>query len=210
MKRRGRKTGRRAPCPRQCLWGAAPPGCADPVAHLPPEPCGVWDSDAHTGQSSGAAGVLALPRGREKDEPWLVGWEERHAVARGPSELATCPLSSLDASVDAGEESEKREAPLPPLPEESLRQEGRTALLVPPGMRRSIRDSCSRFEQYLRMTAHEAVGAFNPWLVAERSVQHRGLHLGSGCRASAHREAGGGLPLLAACLGGGDGVLSGQ
>ncbi|XP_040309461.1 protein moonraker isoform X2 [Herpailurus yagouaroundi] len=75
--------------------------------------------------------------------------------------------NSLDASVDAGEESEKREAPLPPLLEESLRQEGRTALLVPPGMRRSIRDSCSRFEQYLRMTAHEAVGAFNPWLMAE-------------------------------------------
>ncbi|XP_045343260.1 protein moonraker isoform X3 [Leopardus geoffroyi] len=75
--------------------------------------------------------------------------------------------NSLDASVDAGEESEKREAPLSPLPEESLRQEGRTALLVPPGMRRSIRDSCSRFEQYLRMTAHEAVGAFNPWLMAE-------------------------------------------
>ncbi|XP_046945856.1 protein moonraker isoform X1 [Lynx rufus] len=75
--------------------------------------------------------------------------------------------NSLDASVDAGEESEKREAPLPPLPEESLRQEGRTALLVPPGMRRSIRDSCSRFERYLRLTAHEAVGAFNPWLMAE-------------------------------------------
>ncbi|XP_025776036.1 protein moonraker [Puma concolor] len=116
--------------------------------------------------------------------------------------------NSLDASVDAGEESEKREAPLPPLPEESLRQEGRTALLVPPGMRRSIRDSCSRFEQYLRMTAHEAVGAFNPWLMAERSVQHHGLRLGSGCRASAHREAGGGLPLLAAYLDGGDGVPS--
>lgn len=112
--------------------------------------------------------------------------------------------------MDAGEESEKREAPLRPLPEESLRQEGRTALLVPPGMRRSIRDSCSRFEQYLRMTAHEAVGAFNPWLMAERSVQHHGLRLGSGCRASAHREAGGGLPLLAAYLGGGDGVPSGQ
>ncbi|XP_019269308.2 protein moonraker isoform X1 [Panthera pardus] len=75
--------------------------------------------------------------------------------------------NSLDASVDAGEESEKREAPLPPLPEESLRQEGRTALRVPPGMRRSIRDACSRFEQYLRATAHEAVGAFNPWLMAE-------------------------------------------
>nr|XP_060503626.1 protein moonraker isoform X2 [Panthera onca] len=75
--------------------------------------------------------------------------------------------NSLDASVDAGEESEKREAPLPRLPEESLRQEGRTALRVPPGMRRSIRDACSRFEQYLRATAHEAVGAFNPWLMAE-------------------------------------------
>ncbi|XP_078294059.1 protein moonraker isoform X3 [Panthera onca] len=75
--------------------------------------------------------------------------------------------NSLDASVDAGEESEKTEAPLPRLPEESLRQEGRTALRVPPGMRRSIRDACSRFEQYLRATAHEAVGAFNPWLMAE-------------------------------------------
>ena len=67
MKRRGRKTGRRAPCRRQCLRGAALPGCADPMAHLPPEPRGVRDSDAHTGRASGAAGVLALLRGREKD-----------------------------------------------------------------------------------------------------------------------------------------------
>ncbi|XP_039110393.1 protein moonraker isoform X2 [Hyaena hyaena] len=75
--------------------------------------------------------------------------------------------NSLDASVDASEESEKREAPRPPLPEEPLRREGRTALLVPPGCWRSIHDYCSRFEQHLRVIAHEAVGAFNPWLLAE-------------------------------------------
>lgn len=103
-----------------------------------------------------------------------------------------CSLSSLDASVDASEESEKREAPCPPIPEEPLRREGRTALLVPPGCRRSIHDYCSRFEQHLRVIAHEAVGAFNPWLMAERSVQCRGL---------SSQRAGGGLPLLAACWG---------
>lgn len=34
-------------------------------------------------------------------------------------------------------------------------------------MRRSIVDYCRRFEHYLRVIAHEAVGSFNPWLIAE-------------------------------------------
>lgn len=69
------------------------------------------------------------------------------------------------------EKSEKREAPLLSLSEDPQRQEGRAALFVPPSMRRSIGDYCSRFEQYLRMVSHEAVGSFNPWLIAERSVK---------------------------------------
>lgn len=80
-------------------------------------------------------------------------------------------LSSLDESVGTEERSEKREAPLLSLSEDSLQREGRVALSVPPGMWRSIGDYCSRFEHYLRVVAHEAVGAFNPWLIAERSVE---------------------------------------
>ncbi|XP_004685173.1 PREDICTED: uncharacterized protein KIAA0753 homolog isoform X2 [Condylura cristata] len=75
--------------------------------------------------------------------------------------------NSLDESVGTEETLERREPPLPALAEDSRQREGRTALSVPPAMRHSIGDYCSRFEQYLRMISHEAVGAFNPWLIAE-------------------------------------------
>ncbi|XP_046532557.1 protein moonraker isoform X1 [Equus quagga] len=75
--------------------------------------------------------------------------------------------NSLDESVGTEEKSEKREAPLLSLSEGAQQKEGRAALLVPPSMRHSIGDYCSRFERYLRMISHEAVGSFNPWLLAE-------------------------------------------
>nr|XP_015293025.2 protein moonraker isoform X4 [Macaca fascicularis] len=78
-----------------------------------------------------------------------------------------CNGNSLDESVGTEEGSEKREAPLLSLAEDSQQKEGRAPLFVPPGMRHSIGDYCSRFEQYLRIVSHEAVGSFNPWLIAE-------------------------------------------
>ncbi|MBZ3877147.1 Protein moonraker [Sciurus carolinensis] len=78
-----------------------------------------------------------------------------------------CNGNSLDESVGTEERSEKREVSLPSLAEDSQQREGRTPLFVPPGMRHSIGDYCSRFEQYLRIIAHEAIGSFNPWLIAE-------------------------------------------
>lgn len=75
--------------------------------------------------------------------------------------------NSLDESVGTEERSEKREAPLLFPSEDSEQRKDQTALLVPPGMRRSIGDYCSRYDQYLRMVSHEAVGSFNPWLIAE-------------------------------------------
>ncbi|KAB1265086.1 Protein moonraker [Camelus dromedarius] len=78
-----------------------------------------------------------------------------------------CNGTSLDESVGTEERSEKREAPLLSLSEDARQKEGRAALSVPPGMRRSIRDYCGRFDQYLRLMAHEAMGSFNPWLIAE-------------------------------------------
>ncbi|XP_014645136.1 PREDICTED: protein moonraker isoform X1 [Ceratotherium simum simum] len=75
--------------------------------------------------------------------------------------------NSLDESVGSEEKSEKKEAPLLSLSEDSQQKEGRAALFVPARMRHSIGDYCSRFEQYLRMISHEAVGSFNPWLLAE-------------------------------------------
>ncbi|XP_055432812.1 protein moonraker isoform X4 [Bubalus kerabau] len=83
-------------------------------------------------------------------------------VLEGP-----CNGASLDESVVTEERSEKREAPLPFLSEDAQQTEGRAALFVPPAMRRSIGDYCRRFEHYLRVIAHEAVGSFNPWLIAE-------------------------------------------
>ncbi|XP_033279038.2 protein moonraker isoform X3 [Orcinus orca] len=78
-----------------------------------------------------------------------------------------CNGTSLDESVGTEERPEKRENPLLSLSEDAQQKEGRAALFVPRGMRRSIGDYCRRFEQYLRVTAHEAVGSFNPWLIAE-------------------------------------------
>lgn len=75
--------------------------------------------------------------------------------------------NSLDESGGTEEKSEKREAPLLFPSEDSEQRKDQTALLVPPGMRRSIGDYCSRYDQYLRMVSHEAVGSFNPWLIAE-------------------------------------------
>lgn len=75
--------------------------------------------------------------------------------------------NSLDESVGMDERSEKSGACLAPLPEECPQKDGQTVLHVPPGLRHSIGDYCSRFEQYLRLVAHEAVGTFNPWLLAE-------------------------------------------
>ncbi|XP_059763383.1 protein moonraker isoform X1 [Balaenoptera ricei] len=78
-----------------------------------------------------------------------------------------CNGTPLDESVGTEERPEKRETPPRSLSEGAQQREGRAALFVPRGMRRSISDYCRRFEQYLRVVAHEAVGAFNPWLIAE-------------------------------------------
>lgn len=75
--------------------------------------------------------------------------------------------NSLDESVGAEDKSEKREPPLVAHSEDSELRKGRAALLVPASMRRRIGDYCSRYERYLRMVSHEAVGFFNPWLIAE-------------------------------------------
>lgn len=75
--------------------------------------------------------------------------------------------NSLDENVGMEEKLEKRETPLPLLSENPQRRQGQFALSVPAGMWSSIGDYCGRFEQYLRMVSHEAVGSFNPWLIAE-------------------------------------------
>ncbi|XP_055982680.1 protein moonraker isoform X2 [Sorex fumeus] len=77
-----------------------------------------------------------------------------------------CSGNSLDESVETEERLEKRETPRISL-EDSQQKEGEIALFVPQDMQHSIRDYCSRFEQYLRIVSHEAVGSFNPWLLAE-------------------------------------------
>lgn len=78
-----------------------------------------------------------------------------------------CNANSLDESLGTEEESERREAHFPSTGEDLQQKEGRTPLFVPPRMRRSIGDYCSRFEQFLRIISHEAIGSFNPWLIAE-------------------------------------------
>ncbi|XP_047563515.1 protein moonraker isoform X1 [Lutra lutra] len=123
----------------------------------------LWGQEGKTGQAPPAVSerplsphpirITKTPARRDHDVN-IVLEEPRNA-------------NSLDESVGTDERSEKSRAPLAPLPEECLQKDGRTALHVPPGLRHSIGDYCSRFERYLRLVAHEAVGAFNPWLLAE-------------------------------------------
>ncbi|XP_007935698.1 protein moonraker [Orycteropus afer afer] len=75
--------------------------------------------------------------------------------------------NSLDESVETEEKLKQREVPLLSLPEDAQQKEGGALLFLPPAMLHSIGDYCSRFEHYLRMISHEAVGSFNPWLIAE-------------------------------------------
>lgn len=89
-------------------------------------------------------------------------------------------LSSLDESLGTEEESERREARFLSAGEDLQQKEDRTPLFVPPRMRHSIGDYCSRFEQFLRIISHEAIGSFNPWLIAERLVKFLSLLTGQG------------------------------
>ncbi|XP_028643101.1 protein moonraker isoform X2 [Grammomys surdaster] len=93
-----------------------------------------------------------------------------------------CNGNSLDESMGTEEGSEKREPPLPFFREDPHQKEGQTPLSVPPRMRHSIGDYCSRFEQFLRIISHEAIGSFNPWLIAER----RSLKTGEALPMPAH------------------------
>lgn len=43
-----------------------------------------------------------------------------------------------------------------------------TVISVPGSMLRNIRRYGEEYEAYLRVVAHEAVGSFNPWAVADR------------------------------------------
>ncbi|XP_059006065.1 protein moonraker isoform X2 [Mustela lutreola] len=123
----------------------------------------LWGQEGKTGQAPPAVSerplsphpirITKTPARRDPDVN-IVLEEPRNA-------------NSLDESVGMDERSEKSGARLAPLPEECPQKDGQTVLHVPPGLRHSIGDYCSRFEQYLRLVAHEAVGTFNPWLLAE-------------------------------------------
>ncbi|KAM4843720.1 protein moonraker isoform 2-T4 [Thomomys bottae] len=78
-----------------------------------------------------------------------------------------CNGDALDESWGAEEGPEKKEAAPTSPAGGSPQREGRVPLFVPHSMRHSIGDYCSRFEQFLRLISHEAVGSFNPWLFAE-------------------------------------------
>ncbi|XP_032175462.1 protein moonraker isoform X1 [Mustela erminea] len=123
----------------------------------------LWGQEGKTGQAPPAVSerplsphpirITKTPARRDPDVN-IVLEEPRNA-------------NSLDESVGMDERSEKSGARLAPLPEECPQKNGQTVLHIPPGLRHSIGDYCSRFEQYLRLVAHEAVGTFNPWLLAE-------------------------------------------
>ena len=46
--------------------------------------------------------------------------------------------------------------------------DSRTVVTVPGAMLRDIRRYREDFEAYLRLVAHEPVGSFNPWAIADR------------------------------------------
>ncbi|XP_006899864.1 PREDICTED: uncharacterized protein KIAA0753 homolog [Elephantulus edwardii] len=75
--------------------------------------------------------------------------------------------NSLDESMGTEERVNKADTSPLALPQAAQHSEGKVFLMVPPPMLHSISEYCSHFEHYLRMISHEAVGSFNPWLLAE-------------------------------------------
>ncbi|XP_005987557.1 protein moonraker [Latimeria chalumnae] len=66
------------------------------------------------------------------------------------------------------ERSELNDDPLWPLTQKlPLAKPGGTVLSVPGKVLQNILDYNQKFEEHLRLISHEAIGSFNPWLIAE-------------------------------------------
>ncbi|XP_070826140.1 protein moonraker isoform X2 [Chaetodon trifascialis] len=125
-----------------------------------------WDRPAPTGPLCTAAGSRpGSPQPIRLTRPVLRQSSAADIVLEKPVETGHSTLSENSLTEDASQdEQQPRRSVAFPGPVE---QSGGTVISVPGSTLRNIRRYREDYESYLRVVAHEAVGSFNPWAVAD-------------------------------------------
>ncbi|KAL7399746.1 hypothetical protein ABVT39_000976 [Epinephelus coioides] len=125
-----------------------------------------WDRPGTAGPQCHATGSgPASPQPIRLTRPVLRQSSAADIVLEKPVETGHSVLSENSLTEEASQdEAQPRHSTMFPGPVE--RSKG-TVISVPGSMLRNIRRYCEDYEAYLRVVAHEAVGSFNPWAIAD-------------------------------------------
>ncbi|XP_066552486.1 protein moonraker [Amia ocellicauda] len=77
------------------------------------------------------------------------------------------PMETSAVSEISSVEDPSRWIQHPRLAQSQATEQGGTVLSLPMGMQKNIRQNTERYEAYLRLVSHEALGNFNPWAIAD-------------------------------------------
>ncbi|TMS07558.1 Protein moonraker [Larimichthys crocea] len=125
-----------------------------------------WDRPEAAGSRCHAPGSRpASPQPIRLTRPVLKQSTAADIVLEKPVETGHSLLSENSLTEEASQdEQQPRRSVMFPGP---LERSGGTVISVPGSMLRNIRRYREDYEAYLRIVAHEAVGSFNPWAVAD-------------------------------------------
>ncbi|XP_033486513.1 protein moonraker isoform X1 [Epinephelus lanceolatus] len=125
-----------------------------------------WDRPGTAGPQCHATGSgPASPQPIRLTRPVLRQTSAADIVLEKPVETGHSVLSENSLTEEASQdEAQPRHSTVFPGPVERSK---RTVISVPGSMLRNIRRYCEDYEAYLRVVAHEAVGSFNPWAIAD-------------------------------------------
>ncbi|XP_019133474.2 protein moonraker isoform X2 [Larimichthys crocea] len=125
-----------------------------------------WDRPEAAGSRCHAPGSRpASPQPIRLTRPVLKQSTAADIVLEKPVETGHSLLSENSLTEEASQdEQQPRRSVMFPGP---LERSGGTVISVPGSMLRNIRRYREDYEAYLRVVAHEAVGSFNPWAVAD-------------------------------------------
>lgn len=139
---------------------------ADPLSWSSIQAAGSHGEAVSSGRSSS-------PQPLRLTRPVLRHSPVAHIMLGQPVETGHSVLSESSSLLPAEGEAIPQDAPgcLPGsgrvFPGPAVEQGGRTVLTVPGDTLKSIRLYREQFDAYLRLVAHEPVGSFNPWAIAD-------------------------------------------
>ncbi|XP_026154737.1 protein moonraker isoform X2 [Mastacembelus armatus] len=125
-----------------------------------------WDQPGTAGPLCGALGSRpASPQPIRLTRPAMKQTSAADIVLKKPVETGHSILSENSLTEEGSqEEQQPRNSTVFPGPAETSRG---TIISVPGSMLRNIRRYRENYDAYLRVVAHEAVGSFNPWAIAD-------------------------------------------